>query len=358
MDATPNPDQTDAATETRLAALEAELGSLRAELATSRSQPVQTSTSPEPEASPTRRMLLGGVAAGAAATIVGVLAGAEPAAATTGAMQFGTGNDSGTANTSLTSASTNSTLLVANSGTGDGVVGTSVTDSGVAGSSTNAVGVDGNSFAGTGIRAQTTQGKALSVLAVNALGTEILSNRTQLRLTHSGTRNAPTSDAFSHFAGDLTSDSAGNLWHCVATGTPGTWRKLSGPSATGAFHVLPVPVRVYDSRPFSQPAVGLKTPLAGSEIRSLSTTVNSSTVPTDASAVMVTVLLVNAVAGNGNFTIWADGAPRPSSNTMVWGGSTGRFSTTTVTAMGPAAKVQVSSSLKTDLVLDVIGYYR
>ncbi len=43
---------------------------------------------------------------------------------------------------------------------------------------------------------------------------------------------------------------------------------------------------------------------------------------------------------------------------MVWGGGAGRFSTTTVSALGPAAQVRVSSSIQTDLVLDVIGYYR
>ena len=44
-------------------------------------------------------------------------------------------------------------------------------------------------------------------------------------------------------------DADGNLWFCVADGTPGTWRQLSGAATSGQLHVLAGPVRVYDSRP-------------------------------------------------------------------------------------------------------------
>jgi hypothetical protein len=73
---------------------------------------------------------------------------------------------------------------------------------------------------------------------------------------------------------------------------------------------------------------------------------------------LVNLLLVNAGTGNGNFTVWANGVARPQANTMVWGGSAGRFSTFAVTAVDAAAKVRVFSSIATDLVLDVVGYLR
>jgi hypothetical protein len=172
-------------------------------------------------------------------------------------------------------------------------------------------------------------------------------------------RPAPTgSPTQFHDPGELVEDASGNLWLCVAQGGPGTWRKLGGPATAGAFHALKVPVRVYDSRPGTAPSQGPKTPLPANTARSIDLTVNSSTVPKDATAVAVNVLLVNATAGNGNFTIWANGAARPLANTLVWGGSAGRFSTFAITAVDAAGKAQVYGSLKTDLTVDVVGYYR
>ncbi len=105
---------------------------------------------------------------------------------------------------------------------------------------------------------------------------------------------------------------------CTTDGTAGTWRKLAGPGTAGAFHVLPTPVRVYDSRMGTSPSQGPKTPLAANMARTLDLTVNTSTVPTGATAAMVNVLLVHAAVCNGNFTVWANGATRPLANTMVW----------------------------------------
>ncbi len=171
-------------------------------------------------------------------------------------------------------------------------------------------------------------------------------------------RIAPTGDAASHGPGELIRDGAGDLWLCTVTGTPGTWRKVGGPATAGALHVLGVPVRIYDSRPGTTPAVGSKTKFAANDVRILDTKANASGVPADATAVLVTLLIVNASAGNANFTIWADGQAKPSSNTMVWGGSDGRHSSLALSALGPQAKVKVSPSIATDLVVDVVGYYR
>ncbi len=50
-----------------------------------------------------------------------------------------------------------------------------------------------------------------------------------------------------HTAGSLRVDSSRNLWFCVTSGTPGTWRRISGPASSGALHLV-APARVYDSR--------------------------------------------------------------------------------------------------------------
>lgn len=114
----------------------------------------------------------------------------------------------------------------------------------------------------------------------------------------------------------------------------------------------------YDSRPGTAPSAGPKTPLAANTARAVDMTVNNSGVPAGATAVMLNLLPVNTAPGNGNFTVWANGAARPLANNMVWGGNAGRFSNLAVSVLDVAAKVQVLSSLQTDVVLDVVGYYR
>ena len=314
----------------------------------------------------TRRMLIGGGIAGMAGLATGALLGAHPAAATSGAMQFGANNNAGTSGTNLTSTAVDKTLFVENTGPGQALRATAV-GTGAAVTSTGGVGLDvtgkttaldATSTTGVGLRATSTSGVG-AVITSDKLGTEVVADHAQLRLRPTTVaRGAPTTDAVSHQIGELVRDGTGDLWLCVDIGVPGTWRKLSGPAAAGALHVLPVPVRIYDSRVGTLPAVGTKAPFAGGQTRILDCMANSSGVPADATSVVVTLLVVNAAAGNGNFTIWADGAAKPSANTMVWGGSTGRFSSLALSALGAQAKVKVSPSVATDLAVDVVGYYR
>lgn len=67
---------------------------------------------------------------------------------------------------------------------------------------------------------------------------------------------------------------------------------------------------------------------------------------------------MNASTAGGNFTIWAGGAPRPSANAMVWGGTAGRFASTATTRISSTGTVNVAASSSTDLALDIVGYYR
>jgi hypothetical protein len=92
--------------------------------------------------------------------------------------------------------------------------------------------------------------------------------------------------------------------------------------------------------------------------RTLDLKAAGSDVPAGATAALVTVLLVNAATGAGNFTIWANDRPKPVANTLVWGGDAGRFSTLAVTSVDSLARVKVDASLQTNLVLDVVGYFR
>lgn len=195
-----------------------------------------------------------------------------------------------------------------------------------------------------------------AIVASNGTGLAVDGNQAHIRFVRAPARQAPYLDTRAHVRGETLLDAFSTLWFCSADGTPGTWRTLSGPGHAGAFYPWPTPRRAYDSRPGSTPNVGPKTKLAPGEDRTIDL---RPTFATNAATqgVLVQVLLVNATAGAGNFTIWSGGVARPLANTMVWGGTAGRFSSLTYTNVSDARYVQVNASLATHLVLDVIGTY-
>ena len=276
--------------------------------------------------------------------------------------------------------------------TGTGVHGVATTGTGVYAESTSSFGAEAYSASGTGLKARgkvfgviaqslsaastdaalaasalqamaiyatTDDGLVLSGQSANGGGIEVKAPKFHLRLGNEATRGAPTSDSFAHLGGEVVYTTAGEHWLCVKGGTPGTWRKVAGQATAGSFHVLAAPVRVYDSRSGTAPSTGPKTPLAPNVARTIDLKGSSSGVPAGATAALVTVLLLNTASGNGNFTLWAGGVAKPSANTMVWGGAAGgRYTAKEVSALDAAARIQVSSSLKADIALDVVGYYR
>lgn len=240
------------------------------------------------------------------------------------------------------------------------------------GSGDGAFWVRNNGNQGAGIRAETTSfGAFLGYSTVSSTsaatgdfengsdGLALLasSDGPQMRIRSDTDTNPYTDPEFSS-EGMVRASRNGELWFCVNYGTPGTWRKLAGRTTAGALHVLPTPARIYDSRPGTTPSQGPKTKLSGNVARTLDLKVNSSTVPAGATAAVLTVLLVNAANANGNMTVWAAGASQPQANTMVWGGSAGRFTTSTLSALDAQARIQISASASTDVVIDVVAYYR
>lgn len=211
---------------------------------------------------------------------------------------------------------------------------------------------------GPGVVATSQSGTALRASSSSGVGAAIFGPTVHLRLAAAIGRPAPNLDATAHAAGDFVVDGDRILWFCVADGTPGTWRRLAGPTSAGQFHVLPAPARIADSRPGGVPtSVVPKTPIAAGSTRVFDLKVNNSGVPAGATAALMTVLLVNASNGNGNLTVWANGVAKPTANTMVWGAGSGRWTATAVTALDSQARIQVNASAQTDIVLDVVGYY-
>ena len=306
--------------ESRLAAVEAENAALRA----ARPAPVATAATPAPSPEVGRRGLLrtGLAVAGAAAAGV-VLADVAPAAAASGdTMRLGVNNEALTP-TNVTHNGGGFALGAETYGAAAALYGKASGSSGV------------------GVRA---------------------AGRTHLLLDRDGGRVPPFQDTVAHIRGEVVMDAYSNLWFCVADGTPGTWRSLAGNGSTGpgagSLYPLSSPIRVYDSRPGTTPAVGSKTRLAAGVSRTLDMKANGTGIYGGVPVVVLNLLLVNATAGNGNLTVWAAGRAKPQANSLVWGGSAGRFSTVAFSQMDAQGRVDVNASLATDLVVDVVGYYR
>ncbi len=166
-----------------------------------------------------------------------------------------------------------------------------------------------------------------------------------------------------HAVGELALDAAtGNLFMCVVAapaGQVGTWRKITGPATAGALHVLPTPVRVYDSRPGNPPvAVGPKTPLAAATPRTCDLKANSSGVPAGATAVLVNLVATGTTGVAGGFlSIYRNGIAWPGTSSLNWSGPGQNVAVTTLTAVDASAVCNLFANVVTDVVVDVLGFY-
>jgi hypothetical protein len=140
----------------------------------------------------------------------------------------------------------------------------------------------------------------------------------------------------------------------VTSNTDGLWRKIAGPTSAGQLHILPAPVRVYDSRPNLPPLIGIKQPTVGNTPRQIDTTLNGSGVPTSATAVLIT-LTVTGPTKPGFATVWPSGVWPGTSNINFAAGQS--IATTTVSGCGVLGTIMVQSNTATDFLVDVIGYY-
>jgi hypothetical protein len=217
--------------ETELEVLRHDIAQLRAELDELRRAPAppvaKSAPSVAQEPSPiSRRHALrtaGVVAAGALAGGIATVASAGPAAAATGNF---------TGDPAVTADAQTGTGVAATSVSGSGTIGlvgtaTAAGTTGVRGDATNTTSGSGGSFSGP--NGVTINGSMVTAqLGLSAGGPPALINR-------------------AYNQGALVVDNAGALWYCVTSGTPGTWRQLSGATTAGAFHPV-TPGRVYDSR--------------------------------------------------------------------------------------------------------------
>jgi hypothetical protein len=281
--------------------------------------------------------LAGAAAAGAVGA--GMLRPETAAAANGDALILGSEANAATANTQLINNTAGVYgLRIQMTGTGnyaDAVRG-------IANNDANSWAVYANAPAGIGLYGVSTTGYALYT-----------SGNARIGMASHGTPGAPTTGNYAD--GDLIKDSTGALWCCVASGSPGTWRKIAGPTGAGQFHVISAS-RIYDSRPgfATQSGPG---PFVNGTARDIDLT---TLVPAGATAATVSVS-VFAIGGDGYFSLYPTGSPTGTIN-AYWGNVAGHQTvSTTVVGLNSARRFTIrltSSGASVECAIDVIGYYR
>jgi hypothetical protein len=172
----------------------------------------------------------------------------------------------------------------------------------------------------------------------------------------SSPKTPPLQRTDAHIVGELE-NVAGDLWTCVVAGSPGSWRKLSGPSAAGSLHLLP-PKRVYDSRPADPPLdIAPKIPLAAAATRTIDCTLNASGVPAAARGLLLNVGVVSA-SGAGFLSVTPGGTGFTGTSVQNWNGPGVAIANGVTVGAGPGATIDVYAGAgATDFFVDVFGYY-
>lgn len=317
----------------------------------------------------TRRRLLSGLAGLGAVGAAGVAA-AEPAAAADGdPLVLGQQNDA-TSTTVISSvvdgfeselrfgesffglAATSSHTAIHGEVSGEGFAGvwgrSSGSSIGVTGDAQGpgGIGVAGHSVAGPAIAAKSDDGVTLHLYAAERVGPP----------------TAMPAGLDDYLLGSISVDQGGELWLCVAGGSPGTWTRLLRED-TAHGRVIPItPVRALDTRSTGGRASGAPAvpgqrqgPLRGSEEVTLDLA-GAGPIPATATGIIgnATVLAPNA---DGYLRILPAGASVPacsfnfSKGTDEANGFTTGLAPTGITLVAP-----VGSSLRYHLVVDVAAY--
>jgi len=276
--------------------------------------------------------------------------------------------------------------------TGVGVIGTGPTGVKAVGSGQTSIGLHaiapqavyavGSGSYGIGVNAvgvaavvaQGTSSTGTGLIATGDIGARV--DGTRFGLSSSGARAAmkltagsaskptPPARTDAHEVGEIEVDQLGELWYCVAAGTPGTWRTLSGPNTAGQMHFI-TPIRVYDSRkPSAQPIHTNTTrtiSIANAINRSTGAVVTANAIPAGSTGIAYNLTLINTVA-SGYLTINPGGVTVAGTSTCQWtapgqvlsmGSTIGTSTTRKVTVIAGGAATGA-----THFIIDVVGYYR
>ncbi len=305
----------------------------------------------------------GVLAAGAVAGGAGIIAAATPAAAATGTFDGGS---------PAVTADGGAGIGVRGEGESYGVYGISTNGTGVSGDTMGQFGIYGNSAGGTssaGVYGRSMNGRGLhgygdvGVYAQSLnVGVSIDAEQTSLRFSTAAT--SPLTSGGTYQKRDIVVDSAGVIWFCVAGGTPGTWRMLSGPSTAGAFTPL-TPGRVYDSRLSTYAQHGV---LGSGQRRTLSIgtsyDVNGGSptanfVPVGATAVFANITVVDT-AGSGYLAVNPGGTTVVSASSINWSAAGQILANGISLTLNSSRQITViaGGAGSTQFIIDILGYYR
>jgi hypothetical protein len=328
-------------------ALRLEVAALRAELQ-HRTAAADTDQAERTSRRGILRLAGAAVVAGGAAAI----GAARPASATTAAMMYGATNNAGDSQTDLVSTSDVFTFGVTNVGSANAAaIFASIDGTGQA--------VDGKvNFPSVGSSA--VRGSCDGTLGY---GLEGRGGAAQLYLSDPSFAAMPGAGA--HKVGEIARGADGGFYACVATGTPGTWRTITGPAASGAFFAIS-PARVYDSRR-TFPDNGA--PLSSGQSRTVSVrdrrnlsdgaVAASDVVPAGATAIAYNITAINTLGG-GYLTVNPGGVTTISAASVNWTDATniGNASVVAVSANREVTVICGGGGAQAHFSIDVVGYYR
>ena len=204
-------------------------------------------------------------------------------------------------------------------------------------------GVLGNSDAGVGI-----QGVSQTGIDLVANGSGRLASVRQVDV------GVPTTGAY--LAGEQIRDFGGNLFICVAGGSPGTWLKVAAAAAGrgGMVNLLSAPIRLLDTRLLSGklPAGAvLVLQVTGVDVGGIS-------VPKGATGVVGNVTVVQP-NGGGDLRLYPGGAPLPATSSINFASGQVVANGVTVglnTGGQISIKVDMPAGTSTHVIFDASGY--
>src|SRR5579875_669477 len=203
-------------------------------------------------------------------------------------------------------------------------------------------GVIGQGDSGWGVRGITSTGIDLAAVGTGRLFQEL-----------SGFTGAPTSG--SYFTGEQIRDEAGDLYICVAGGSPGTWRRVAAgvPGVSGSVNFLAKPIRLLDTRTGSPWTAG-----SNHTVQVTGVSVGGISVPSGAVGVIGNVTVVGPTS-DGDLRLYPAGASLPATSSINFAsGQTIANGVTIGLSSGGALAIQVdmSSGAHTNVLFDASGY--
>jgi hypothetical protein len=217
----------------------------------------------------------------------------------------------------------------------------------------------------TGIYGWTNQsgfGVVAAGVGATATGIYAVGNRANVLLAPNGTPPAARTDA--HSRGELLTDSDSGLWYCIADGTPGTWRQISGTTTAGVFHAID-PFRAFDSRVASYPQTGLLAPLASKVVSvanaydTVGALVTADAVPAGATAVAYNVT-VTGTTGPNFLAVTPGDAATFTTSTINWSSPGLSLANGSIVKVDATRQVKIwggDQAGSTHVIIDVTGYW-